>query len=50
MFVVTTIIIRQLYTIVMKEKEKVVFNFEHPFAEIGDYKRKLKIQFVRKSN
>ena len=50
MFVITTIILRQQYTIIMKKEEEVVFNFEHPFAHKGDYKRKLKMRFVRMSD
>lgn len=34
----------------MKEAEKEIFNFEHPFAEKGDYKRKLKMRFTRTSS
>lgn len=50
MFDILAIIIRQLYTITMKEVEKEIFNFEHPFAEEDDYKRKLKMRFARMSS
>lgn len=50
MFGILAILVKQLYTIIMKDAEREIFNFEHPFAEKGDYKRKFKMRFTRMSS
>jgi len=47
---ILAVIVKQLYTIIMKEAEREIFNFAHPFAEKGDYKRKFKMRFARMSS